>query len=151
MSCGVGCRLGSDPALLWLWCRPAATAAIQPLAWEPPCAMGAAPEMAKRQNKKKRMKKATSVQILQIMREVFLFFHFWLPCNTWGPGPGIRPKPSLCSTPQLWQHQTLNPLCQAGDRTCVQRCRDAADPVAPPGALLVREYFKNYKSTRSKC
>ena len=26
MSCGVGHRLGSDPALLWLWCRPAATA-----------------------------------------------------------------------------------------------------------------------------
>ena len=25
-----------DPALLWLWCRPAATAPIQPLAWEPP-------------------------------------------------------------------------------------------------------------------
>ena len=24
MSCGVGCRLRSDPALLWLWCRQAA-------------------------------------------------------------------------------------------------------------------------------
>ena len=24
MSCGVGCRQGSDPALLWLWYRPAA-------------------------------------------------------------------------------------------------------------------------------
>ena len=31
MSCGVGRRLGSDPALLWLWCRPAATALIRPL------------------------------------------------------------------------------------------------------------------------
>ena len=28
----------SDPALLWLWCRPAATALIGHLAWEPPCA-----------------------------------------------------------------------------------------------------------------
>ena len=27
-----------DPALLWLWCRPAAIAPIQPLAWEPPYA-----------------------------------------------------------------------------------------------------------------
>ena len=26
MSCGVGCRHGSDPPLLWLWCRPATTA-----------------------------------------------------------------------------------------------------------------------------
>ena len=28
MSCGVGHRRGSDPALLWLWCRPVATALI---------------------------------------------------------------------------------------------------------------------------
>ena len=27
-----------DPALLWLWCRPAAVAPIRPLAWEPPYA-----------------------------------------------------------------------------------------------------------------
>ena len=44
-----------DPALLWLWCRPAATAPIQPLAWEPPYAAGAAQEMAKRQMKKRRI------------------------------------------------------------------------------------------------
>ena len=50
MSCGVGYRRGSDPALLWLWCRPAATAPIRPLAWEPPYAMGAAVQMAKRPN-----------------------------------------------------------------------------------------------------
>ena len=46
MSCGVGCRLGSDPALLWLWRRLAATAPIRPLAWEPPYAAGAAQEIA---------------------------------------------------------------------------------------------------------
>jgi len=28
--------------LLWLWCRLEATALIRPLAWEPPCATGAA-------------------------------------------------------------------------------------------------------------
>ena len=38
--CGVGCRSGWDPA--WLWCRPAATALILPLSWEPPYAAGAA-------------------------------------------------------------------------------------------------------------
>ena len=42
MSCGVGGRRGLDPALLWLWCRAAATAPIRPLAWEPPYAAGAA-------------------------------------------------------------------------------------------------------------
>ena len=40
MSCGVGRRCGLDPILLWLWHRLGATALIQPLAWEPPCASG---------------------------------------------------------------------------------------------------------------
>ena len=42
MSWGVVRRHGSDPALLWLWCRLAAAALIRPLAWEPPDAPGAA-------------------------------------------------------------------------------------------------------------
>ena len=54
LSCGVGCRCGSDPALLWLWLRLAATAPIRPLAWEPPYGTGVALEKAKRQKKKKK-------------------------------------------------------------------------------------------------
>ena len=50
MSYGVGRRCGLDPALLWLWCRPAATAPIQPLAWEAPYTLSAA---LKRKEKKK--------------------------------------------------------------------------------------------------
>ena len=42
MSCGVGRGQGSDLALLWLWCRPAAVALIRLLAWEAPYAVGAA-------------------------------------------------------------------------------------------------------------
>jgi len=53
VSCGVGCRRGSDPTLLWLWCRPVATAPIRPLAWEPPYAEGVAQEIAKRPKKKR--------------------------------------------------------------------------------------------------
>ena len=56
MSCAVGHRHNSDPKLLWLWCRPAATALIRPLAWEPPYAKGAALKKAKRPKKKKRKK-----------------------------------------------------------------------------------------------
>ena len=52
VSCGVGCRRGSDPALLWLWHRPAATAPITSLAWEPPYTEGEAQEMAKKKKKK---------------------------------------------------------------------------------------------------
>ena len=42
-------RWAKDLALLWLWSRPAATALIQPLAWEFPYAMGAAPKRPKKQ------------------------------------------------------------------------------------------------------
>ena len=47
--CGVGHRLGSDPALLWLWRRLAAVALIRP--WEPPYAANA----ALKSKKKKKM------------------------------------------------------------------------------------------------
>ena len=62
MSCGVGCRRDSDATLLWLRCRLAATAPIQPLAWEPPYAMGAALGKTKKKKKTKHF-----------------LFHFMLP------------------------------------------------------------------------
>ena len=49
MSCGVSCRHGSDPVLLWL----AARAVIQALAWEPPYAAGAT--LKKKDKKKNRI------------------------------------------------------------------------------------------------
>ena len=48
MSCGVGHRCSLDPVLLWLWHRPAATALIRPLAWEPPYAAPVALEKMKK-------------------------------------------------------------------------------------------------------
>ena len=41
-----------DPALLWLWRRPVATAPIRLLAWETPYAVEAALEKAESQKKK---------------------------------------------------------------------------------------------------
>ena len=52
--CGIGGRLGLDPALLWLWHRPAAATPIRPLAWEPPYAADVA---LKRQKRKKEREK----------------------------------------------------------------------------------------------
>ena len=46
-------QTGLDPALLQLWCRPAAAAPTQPLAWEPPYAAHVA---LKRKNKTKQKK-----------------------------------------------------------------------------------------------
>ena len=54
MRCGVVGRHGSDLVLLWLWRRPAATAPILPLAWEPPYATGAALKSQKQKRKKER-------------------------------------------------------------------------------------------------
>ena len=52
-SYGTGHRHGLDPAPLWLWCRRAAVALIQPLAWELPYAVGVA---LKNKNKKQKKK-----------------------------------------------------------------------------------------------
>ena len=59
MSCGVGHRCGLELVLLWLWHRPAATAPIQSLAWEPPYAIGMA--LKKDRREKKRREKDTQV------------------------------------------------------------------------------------------
>ena len=69
MSCGVGHRRGSDPALLWLWYRPAAIALIQPLAWGPPYAEGAA---LKRPKKKKKNQTRREWAMLQGSRNCLL-------------------------------------------------------------------------------
>ena len=52
MNCGVGCRHGLDPELLWH--GPVTTALIGPLAWEPPYAIGVV--LKKKGPKKKNQK-----------------------------------------------------------------------------------------------
>ena len=54
MSCGVGHKRSSDLALLWQWCRPAATALIRPPAWEPPYAVTVALKKEKKEKEKKK-------------------------------------------------------------------------------------------------
>ena len=55
MSCSAGHRCSSDPTLLWLWHRLAATAPTGPLAWEPPHAAGGS--LKDKKTKKKKQKK----------------------------------------------------------------------------------------------
>ena len=62
VSCSVGHRCNSDPMLLWLWCRLAATAPIQPLAWELPCAVGAALKRQTKNLKSKQKKQQNSLK-----------------------------------------------------------------------------------------
>ena len=70
VSCGVGYRRGPDLELLWLWGRPAATALIRPLAWEPLYAAGVA---VKRQRQKKNFFFLFFLQILLL--DEFLKHH----------------------------------------------------------------------------
>ena len=53
MSCGVGPGCSSDPELLWLWSRLAASAQIRSLAWELPFALGATLKVQNKKNKQK--------------------------------------------------------------------------------------------------
>ena len=75
-SCGVGCRRGSDPVLLWLWRRPAAISPIGPLAWELPYAGGVA------------LKRHTHTRIVETKDCFFCLFVFYsCTCSIWmSPG-----------------------------------------------------------------
>ena len=72
MNCGVGGRCSLDPILLWLWCRPAATAPICPLAWELPYAMGAA--LGGKKKKKKRQKIENKAAL---KNKIWVWFRSW--------------------------------------------------------------------------
>ena len=71
VSCGVGCRHGSGLVLLWLWCRLAAVAPIQPLAWEPPYAVGVALK-----KKKKKFRTSWHEPLTYKLLSPFLLSHF---------------------------------------------------------------------------
>ena len=64
MSCGVVRRRGSDPPLLWLWCRPSAAALIIPLACELPYAAGVA---LKRQQQQQQQKKKYGINRYKLL------------------------------------------------------------------------------------
>ena len=74
MSCGVDCRHVSDLALLWLWCKLAATAPIRSLAWEPPCGMVMALKRQNNNNNNKQEKKLAHKQ--REIKYEFSYFKF---------------------------------------------------------------------------
>ena len=76
MSCGVDRRHGLDLALLWLWCRPAATALIQPIVWDLPYAARVALKN-KQTNKQKKME-SMSLKLGSLMTHKGLMGRFLL-------------------------------------------------------------------------
>ena len=61
MSCGVGSRHGLDAEVLWLWCRPAATAPMRPLVQKTPPKTKNIPLKKKTKKKKKKKKKQDQI------------------------------------------------------------------------------------------
>ena len=57
MNCGIGHRCSLDLVLLWLWCRLAAVAPVQPLAWE---LLYATPVALKKQKNPQKQKQKTN-------------------------------------------------------------------------------------------
>ena len=112
MSCGVGCRHGLDPALLWLWLWLLVTAPIWPPAWEPPYALCVA---IKRPKKKKVYIKNNHQTVHKIVCpttrffSIIIFFSFYgCNCHLWRfPGQESNwscscrpvPQPPKC---QIW-------------------------------------------------
>ena len=95
MSCGIGRRRSSDPTLWWLWRGPEATAPIRPLAWEPPYAAGAAQEMAKkRQPKKKNYFKEMAQATIKKNYVYKIYIYIWpRPDHVKILRPEIKPVP----------------------------------------------------------
>ena len=103
MSCGVGHRRGSDPAFLWLWCRPAAVARIQPLAWELPCATGMAlksKKERKKENKQVGMKMlpAKKSLLFMLVKESPNFPHWIISLSLAFPYGFYGDHPLLCNS-----------------------------------------------------
>ena len=100
MSCDVGCRHGSDPVLLWLWCSPAATAPIRLLAWEPPYVSGVALKRTKGKKKKKKRNLEVNVEI--ILNLVGFLFVWTSICHGCGPRKGKKKKNVVFLWGVLW-------------------------------------------------
>ena len=83
-----------DPALLWLWCRPAAVAPIRlPLAWESPYAKGEALKTKNKQtNKKNKQKKNQDTVASKVKKVLYLTPSIprWSRFH-WQSRPGILP------------------------------------------------------------
>ena len=130
MSCGVGHRRGLDLTLLWFWCRLAATAPIQPLAWEPPYTAGAA---LKRQKKRKERKSSGCL---------WCSVPFLPKCTLWD-------IPWWCSRLRIWHCHSCGTGCSSGvgsipglGTAACRACSQKQQQNVLCGSCVLREAFQ---------
>ena len=102
---------GSDLALLWLWCSPAAAALIQPLAWECPYAPGEA--LRTNHHHHNKSVRVTAFASASVGNHAL---HAWSPRNLdpledrrQAPGLGVSPCVELNPAPSNFHILCLTP------------------------------------------
>ena len=120
-------RHSSDPVLLWLWCRLAAVAPLPSLAWEPPCAMGAALEKKRKKQRKKKKKELPTTNIfskcgnLNISNLTFLRKGRPKPLRGKGASPSQNSGcTGLCSFPECAGFSLFRALVSSSWATCLE-------------------------------
>ena len=118
VSCGVGLRLGLDLALLWLWCRPAATALIWPLGLGTSKCHRCGPK-DKNNNNKNKIKLRYSAYVLnreQFSQRIFIFIPVQSTVHLQGGSTTLTclsfllNNPFLCETLLLSSFSPAHPL-----------------------------------------
>ena len=115
MSCGVGHRYSLDLVLLWLWCRPATVAPIQPLAWELPYALGGAPKkkgvISRLRGQKSLTHRVTTVQGVTALLKCVQIFDIVLCFISCISDSNIHLPPSLSTT----EERNVNAIISRGN------------------------------------
>ena len=163
MSYDVGCRRSSDPELLWLWRRPAATALIRPLAWEPPYAHGSGPRKGRKtktnkQTKKTKVSVSTSPTPPNLLIFLYVLYHMqwnhtsehgwpsWIfRCSPYKPHHCLCPSPDclLPAAGQLLPPWSPQEPANSADNNLLSMCRflissmwPETSPTAPSHHLI---------------
>ena len=134
MSCGIGHSHSLDPELLWLWCRPAATALIQSLAWELPHAVG----LALKQTNKQTKSACLIAEYFRVVRFKFCIIVIVVSCKTY-KYLDIQSGHQHCQQGVLTIDDRKNlagcshPTCTtAKEQGCEQRGREETPPCPVP-------------------
>ena len=83
-----------------------------------------------------------TAKICVLLHILFFFFSFLAtPWHMEFPGQGSDPSHSCNLYCCCNNARSFNPLCRAGDQTCVPALRDATDPVAPEQEILFLNFY----------